>query len=86
VIEDVLDGARNGEPVGAAFASRIFHCRLLAVAPLLQAGVVNVTLAGVAPFTCVRTPLPLNFSVPVPRENGVPAVPPVTSAPLAVIA
>jgi hypothetical protein len=43
--------------------------------------VVIVTSAAAAPLTVVSTPEALNTTLPVPTENGVPAVPPVMSAP-----
>jgi hypothetical protein len=58
----------------------------VAVAPLAHAGLVIVTSAGAPPFTVKSLPAPLNVSVPVPIDDGVPAVPPATSAPGTVMA
>ena len=56
--------------------------RVLAAAPLVQTGVTSVTSAGAAPLTWVSAPLGPKVSVPAaPMVDGVPAVPPVTSAP-----
>src|SRR6478672_4376843 len=83
VIEEVADGdakpVRNGLLLLAASTTAQFN--VLAVAPLVQAGVVIATLAGAAPSTSTSTPLPSNDRLPVARLDGVPAVPPDTSPP-----
>ena len=62
-------------------ASTRSHCSELAAAPFCHVGVVIVTSAGAAALTVLSTPEALNTTLPVPTENGVPAVPPVISAP-----
>ena len=61
----------------------------MAAAPFVQVGVVNVMsaggvpppVAGAAAVNDESLPAVSNCSVPDPMENGVPAVPPVISAP-----
>src|SRR5215831_4184757 len=81
VVDDVADGDAKALTVGAPFVSYRFQLKFVAVAPLAQAGLVIVTAA--AGF--VRLPVPSNVSEPVPICEGVPGVPPVTSAPGTVI-
>src|SRR5580765_117393 len=84
VIDEVADGDEKPVSTGALLESSTCHDTVLAAAPSLQVGVVMLTLAGAAPSTVVSTPRESKPSVPVLSENGVPAVPPVTSAPSAV--
>src|SRR5262247_3233015 len=77
VVDDVADGDANALTVGTPLVSNRFQLKFVAVAPFAHAGLVIVTGAAGA----VRLPDPSNVSVPVPIEDGVPGVPPVTSAP-----
>src|SRR5690606_14461780 len=83
--DDVADGAPK--PVTAALPSSptMFHVKVDGSAPLTQAGVLISTLSAAAPFTWASRPCGSNESVPVASSNGVPGVPPVTSAPGTVI-
>src|SRR5262245_28455902 len=81
VIDDVAEGDANPVSSGLLLALRTFQLRALAVAPLVQAGVVIATFAGAPPSTATSVPVPSNERLPVASWNGVPAVPPVTSAP-----
>ena len=70
--------------VSSPFASMMSQVIELAAAPLVQVGVVMVTSAGapaLMPVAASSLPVESNFTVPVATENGVPAVPPVISAP-----
>ena len=83
-IDEVAEGDAkpvNSGPLVPPAVSTTFHSIVLAVAPLVHAGVVIDTLAGAAPSTSTSTPLPSNERLPVASLEGVPAVPPVTSPP-----
>ena len=58
--------------------------KALLLATFLSVGF--MTSAGAAPFPARSLPAPLNVIVPVPIDDGVPAVPPATSAPGTVMA
>src|SRR5262245_35741660 len=80
-MDDVAEAVAKPVSVKLPFGSTMFHDNELAAAPSVQVGVVMVTSAGAPPLTDVSWPVGPNASVPVATENGVPAVPPVTSAP-----
>jgi hypothetical protein len=81
LIEAVADSPEKLVSVETPAGSTMSHVRELAIAPLVQVGVVITTSTGAPPSTWLRTPDPSKFRVPLLIVNGVPTVPPVTSAP-----
>src|SRR6185369_1540455 len=65
VMDDVAEGAANPVSNGLLLALRTFQPSVLAVAPLVQVGVVMETFPGAPPSTAVSVPVPSNESVPV---------------------
>ncbi len=84
-MEDVADAALYPDSVGSLLASSTPQANGLAAAPLLHTGGVIDTLAGATVSTVASFPSAPKVTAPVCRTNGVPAVPPVTSAPGVVI-
>src|SRR5215207_1608954 len=80
-MDEVAEGDAKPVIVGVALASRISQVHALAPAPLVQVGVLSTTSAGAPPLTEASWPVALKVIVPVATWNGVPAVPPVMSAP-----
>src|SRR5262245_40524209 len=80
-MDDVAEAVAKPVSVKLPFGSTMFQDNELAAAPSVHVGVVMVTSAGAPPLTDVSCPVGPNPNVPAATGNGVPAVPPVTSAP-----
>src|SRR5262245_45187207 len=81
VTEAVADVVAYCVMPATPFASMMSHEKLVGFAPFFHVGLVMTMSAGAAPLTVASLPTLSKPSVPVPIENGDPAVPPVTSAP-----
>ena len=94
----MADAAENPVNELALFVSVMSQVMVLAAAPLVHVGEVNVTsrlvtagnvpppVPGPAIVTLCNCPVASKPTVPLASVDGVPAVPPVTSAPSTVIA
>src|SRR5215207_311753 len=81
LIDEVADVEAKPVIVVSPLVLTMSHDNALAAAPFFHVGVVMATSAGTAPLIVANSPAASNTTAPVFTENGVPAVPPVISAP-----